>query len=889
MKKIIITIWALIILAVPTVILAVNVSIPESPGHGAGYVPVSNTAGGYTPMFIGTPSVTVCSTGCTYSDIETAVDTVAASTTIFIKNGTYALGATTVTIAGGKTLEIVGESKDGVIITYSGTGNAFTIGDNTTVTRHTRIENLYLKGSANGTRGFNFVNVRNSTFSNLRATGFTSTGNPGQGFRLDGSGGYTGDNYFFNLQCDTSEICLNLSGTAVNSNHFYGFNLRTTKSSAGARAISLTNSNGNTFSGGLVGNSSTGMYLTGTGDENIIESIYCEDNTLCADLLSGSHDNRITLIDVETNTTMVNDAGARNNVSYSGLDSGGQTYFNGGNFGIGTTSPYAKLSVVGQVVAPFYTATSTTATSSFSSGINIATGTSREALTLGKNKRLSLETDQLWTYSTGHLSDVIRLNALNSFAKPAITWYDASSTPPGQGMPGIPTAAIVVHDYLSDFSNRHQHISIETKDASTNQLQSRFECLWGYDNGDTGGYCGVTSDYNFRVGSGSDIDIVDGRINHYGVLNIFPNTNLGNTTIALRVATTSGGDLSISASGANYVDFGDDIKMTKATPLIYLNSPSTGDYASTIRLAGEAGQAYQGGYLQFDALGNEFIIGTHDTANELTSSDVEVLRMARNGLSAFFPTAKVGIGTTSPMSSLSVVGTTTMSNFQATSTTATSTVDNAFVVKKYLGVNIGGVTPDYGYIPNFISDMGGNTNGFLSLNVYNESAGTCASADITANNDTASILFNYGDFGHTSTGYRATGCGANDTPIPGQNPNSTYIFDPNGSIQQWLGSSNAIYSWGLGGGNGIGTAYASSSIAMVLRANGNFGIGTTTPTSLFTVGTSTSATATTTIFIDSTATKGSCVVLKDADGSGYSYITINNGVISASTKDCRIN
>ena len=36
-----------------------------------------------------------------------------------------------------------------------------------------------------------------------------------------------------------------------------------------------------------------------------------------------------------------------------------------GNIGIGTTSPYAKLSVVGEVVAEYFTATSTTATSTF--------------------------------------------------------------------------------------------------------------------------------------------------------------------------------------------------------------------------------------------------------------------------------------------------------------------------------------------------------------------------------------------------------------------------------------------------------------------------------------------------------------------------------------------
>jgi hypothetical protein len=45
-----------------------------------------------------------------------------------------------------------------------------------------------------------------------------------------------------------------------------------------------------------------------------------------------------------------------------------------GNVGIGTTSPYAALSVVGETVSSYFTATSTTATSTFANNISIASG-----------------------------------------------------------------------------------------------------------------------------------------------------------------------------------------------------------------------------------------------------------------------------------------------------------------------------------------------------------------------------------------------------------------------------------------------------------------------------------------------------------------------------------
>ncbi len=91
-------------------------------------------------------------------------------------------------------------------------------------------------------------------------------------------------------------------------------------------------------------------------------------------------------------------------------------------------------------------------------------------------------------------------------------------------------------------------------------------------------------------------------------------------------------------------------------------------------------------------------------------------------------------------------------------------------------------------------------------------------------------------------------------------------------------------------GSGTGTTRAftiadSSNVEKVtVLDNGKVGIGTTSPNSLLTVG----GTATSTIYFDSSSvTQGSCLVMKDFDGTGFTFITASNGVLTASTVDCR--
>lgn len=66
--------------------------------------------------------------------------------------------------------------------------------------------------------------------------------------------------------------------------------------------------------------------------------------------------------------------------------------------------------------------------------------------------------------------------------------------------------------------------------------------------------------------------------------------------------------------------------------------------------------------------------------------------------------------------------------------------------------------------------------------------------------------------------------------------------------------------------------------------DGNVGVGSTTPSARLTV----TNTGTSTVMFDAlSGSQGNCLVLKDADGSGYTYVVANNGVLTASTNDCR--
>lgn len=327
------------------------------------------------------------------------------------------------------------------------------------------------------------------------------------------------------------------------------------------------------------------------------------------------------------------------------------------------------LSNVGLITATGFTATDDTSTSTFAGGLSIGTTTSKEALTLGLNNRISLETDQGWVYPS-HLSDLIRLKWTTNTAKPAITWYDATTTTP------VARSAIVSHEYLSYPDNRHAHISIETSDTS-NALQSRFEVPWGCDGSD----CDVAtaSGADFHVGSGGDLKILDGDFFHGASLDIFPNIDSANTTVGLRVGTTSTSSLLLAGLGTDEVVFTDNLTttgtITSQGTSIILDSSGTATFAND-----RAGTSNFGSFVWRTAGADQWSMQMrNDSTNNLYLRDninaVNFMQFSQGGNMSFNPTGNVGIGTTSPYSKLSVAGQVVAQNYVATSTTASSTFE----------------------------------------------------------------------------------------------------------------------------------------------------------------------------------------------------------------------
>ena len=158
------------------------------------------------------------------------------------------------------------------------------------------------------------------------------------------------------LDSNISSVRTELNNLNTNlTNQINNLSVQTNRqTSATFSAISLTNKI-DSLSGTRLSNI-TVSGVTGLTDADIPDGITASNYLL----LTGGTITGSTTISGQTNLS---------NATTSLLTVSNGAWFSSGNVGIGTSSPYAKLSVVGPVVAEYFHATSTTATSTFSGAL----------------------------------------------------------------------------------------------------------------------------------------------------------------------------------------------------------------------------------------------------------------------------------------------------------------------------------------------------------------------------------------------------------------------------------------------------------------------------------------------------------------------------------------
>lgn len=259
---------------------------------------------------------------------------------------------------------------------------------------------------------------------------------------------------------------------------------------------------------------------------------------------------------------------------------------------------------------------------------------------------------------------------------------------------------------------------------------------------------------------------------------------------------------------------------------------------------------------------------------------------------------RVGIGTTTPDTLLTITAndsSSAMPNFIKLNNTSTNSSNNGSGIGFYQGSSkFGNVGAYYngsswrtaiGYDSN--KTMVFPANGYVGIN-GDPVAGLTVSSSTGRINDYISIKRGITDWriwvsdvetgtpslrigGNSASTYAwqfdYTGTTANTFKSPA-NTASQHILEIKGQTSQTGNYFNVSSSGG-------------TADIMVVKGTGRVGIGTSTPAKLFDV----FATGTSTVRIDST-TKGSCLVMKDSDGSGYTYITAADGVLTAGTTSC---
>jgi len=149
---------------------------------------------------------------------------------------------------------------------------------------------------------------------------------------------------------------------------------------------------------------SVGMYVPGASDELAFSTDGDEVMRLDAGgrvgIGSSTPYAKLSINNVETHPSFIVEDSTSPDISPFIIDASG-------NVGIGTTSPYAKLSVVGETVSEFFSATSTTATSTFAGFLDVTGANSTSTFSAGL---AALYIDQTGTNASSTFAGGINTN-----------------------------------------------------------------------------------------------------------------------------------------------------------------------------------------------------------------------------------------------------------------------------------------------------------------------------------------------------------------------------------------------------------------------------------------------------------------------------------------------
>ncbi len=482
-----------------------------------------------------------------------------------------------------------------------------------------------------------------------------------------------------------------------------------------------------------------------------------------------------------------------------------------GNFGIGTSSPYAALAVVGEAVARNFTATSTTATSTIAGGLVVGGGALQYDLSTGITS--------IDNASLGSLSFDTNAGMVN--------WFDlpVDSTAPVGTMEGY-TAQVGGKSLLTLYSESDGAGSIQNSRVSIGSSTVPYARLSVFGIGSTAATKTFELVNNASTTLASVLD--NGTAFFLGNMGIGTTSPTQALTVVGTVQATSFNATSTTATST----FAGGLSVAGATGLNVLQNGlvgiGTAAPSKTLSVAGQIGVTDYifttggfGGY-RFGSSGSAGVFGNgFSSASDLTYLQTNnVARLYVDGI------GNVGIGTSTPYSHLSVWGAGTGTNrlFELTnsaSTTLASVLENGTA---YFAGNVGiGTTSPYAAL-----SVAGSTG--VVANIFTATS-TTATSTIAGGLVVGNGALQYDlSSGVTSIAGLETGALNFDTDAGAVNwVDMALSAAPSGTTQSYTANLNGnpmltVYGLSTGSGNigslGVGIGTTTPSAKLSVWANG---------------------------------------------------------------------